>query len=608
MKEIDIAAVERAVHGRAPGRVAVLLGALGQLESGLPVANVRTPQEGYTRLAAAVAAVLLDRQAVLSRQERLQLIFHNTITGNLFAASAFHDSAFALEVLRVPDPDADLLERQLALLHLDTPADVDVQALLALPAPLGLMCAINFVATRPVLTAHGEQRRDEVIARAGLLENLELPPVMTCLALAGNAWMNCSYSSAPGKHALKAALNTVMRNLLARLRLRAPALPEVRTSKARPVILVAAEVIHEQHVQYRYFGQYLRQLRTRFELVLVTPKSQLSPAIPELFDRVFTFESNTNVYLPEVLKFIAATAPDIIFWPSVGMARWGPLLANLRLAPIQMTALGHPASTFSDVIDYYLTEEGYVGDPALFSETLLLLPDDSLRFETPAWRGPARPRVRSADADPVIIAIPSNSLKLNPTFLATLARIKAGAARRVEFRLFPNCAPMEAAALQEVVSETLGEATVYPWLAASSYLEALNACDMVLSPFPFGGLHSTVDALRHGLPVVAWEGAEPHSRTDSLILRRVGMPERLICRDTETYVAMAISLIDDPAERLKMGAAALACDVDGKLFAPRGAPLRTEVADAVWAAYTHHEALMASSQKVWRLESLRELG
>ncbi len=605
MSAIDLPAIQDAMSRQTPDRAAKVLAAVETLETLQAFTGVQTPFEGYTRLAASLTTVLSDASIVLTPDEAMRLMYCATITANLFAASAFGDAGEALALVRAADLPQSL-DRQIALFSPDVRTRLDIDEIIDLPPPAGLMSALNIVATRPILTAQGEARRDAVLAAAERLKDLDLPPALSALAILSNAWMNCSYSSQPGKHALKPALNQVLRALLARLRFAAPPAPVPRPVRARPVMVVVAEVMHENHVQFRYFGQYLRQLRTRFELVLVTPQTQLSPAVPALFDRVFTFDSMAGDCLSKIVGFILATTPDLVFWPSVGMARWGPLIANLRLAPIQMTALGHSASTFIPAMDYYLTEEGYVGDPDLFSETLLLMPDEALRFEPQPGRRQVTPRARGGDG-PVIVAVPSNALKLNPTFLGILGEIRRRAARPVRFHLFPNGSAMEAAALKAVTDEALGDPLIHPRLSREAYETALNACDLVLSPFPFGGLHSTVDALRLGLPVLAWEGLEPHSRTDSLILRRAGMPERLIVHTTEDYIAEALTLIDDGALRLELGALALARDIDAIFFAQQDEPLRTEVADSVWAAYRHHETIQASGRKAWTLDALGEL-
>ena len=60
----------------------------------------------------------------------------------------------------------------------------------------------------------------------------------------------------------------------------------------RPHPHVAAEAIRVRHVQHRYFAQYLRQLRSRFRLVLVAEASEVGPEVLDLFDAVSTFDTD----------------------------------------------------------------------------------------------------------------------------------------------------------------------------------------------------------------------------------------------------------------------------------------------------------------------------
>ncbi|WP_334162430.1 hypothetical protein [Phenylobacterium sp.] len=577
---IELAPLERAAAGRTPERAALAFAALRALERGELFAAGVQPQDGFARLARAVVEVFGDPGLTLSDGERWTLAFYGSLLNSLFAAAGLWPEAPALFTLDSPHGG---------------------------PAAPDLARALGLIATSPVLTARGAERRERLLAGAGALEDQALPGSLAAITLASAAWMSCSYAAGPAKHALKPVLNRAFRRLLDELGLHDRPPPETRALPDRPTLLVMAEVIQEAHVQYRYFGQYLRQLRTRFRLVLVAPRKELGPAVAALFDEVFTFEPAAADFAPEILGFVARLAPDLVFWPSVGMARWGPLLANLRLAPLQMTALGHSASTFIPAIDYYLTEEGYVADATLFSERLLLLPDASLRFERPPGYVPVAPQVRET-ADPVRVAVPSNVLKLNPAFLEMLGRVRREAARPVQLHLFPNASLLTVSALRAAAGPLLEGAVVYPRLAPRAYLEALNACDMVLSPWPFGGLHSVVDALRQGLPVVAMERPEPHGRTDAMILRRLGMPDWLVARTEDAYLAAALRLIGDDAVRLETSRAALACDVDRVMFGDAATPPGSDVVDLVWAAFRRHEAIQADPRRVWRLADLAALG
>ena len=107
-------------------------------------------------------------------------------------------------------------------------------------------------------------------------------------------------------------------------------------------------------------------------------------------------------------------------------------LSNLRLAPLQLMALGHPATTHSPYIDYVVVEEDYVGDAACFSEKLLILPADALPYVPSAAAQPARPPVLRQNASPVKIAVCATTMKLNPKFLWACADITRKATTPVE--------------------------------------------------------------------------------------------------------------------------------------------------------------------------------
>ncbi|WP_041373037.1 hypothetical protein [Phenylobacterium zucineum] len=605
MGVIDLAGLERAAFNREPDRWAKAVDALrALLQSGAP----STPAEA-ARLATALATIIADPAAPPTVDQFQQALLFRQELETLVRASPLGSLDHVLRAMglqpRGGTPaagavDPQRLAKACLLLTLDSDVEFGPDDLLTLPPELAQTAYISLVGSKPVVSALGAERREAFLDRAEALRPAPLPPTLNHLVALSTAWMLCSYASHPRKHALKAVLNRTLVDLAGRIRIQAPALPAVRTLKDRPRMLVAAEIMHSNHVQFRYFGQYLRQLRERFELVLVTEDTEADPAVRPLFDEVHTFRrAGGGAHLGEIARRMTEAEPDIVFWPSVGMRHWGPLLANLRFAPIQMTALGHSASTFCPAIDYYLTEEGYVSDPALFGERLLLLPDESLVFERSPHYTPVPPDIRET-ARPLRVALPSNLLKLNPGFIALLARIRAAAGRELEFHVFPNVGGSELQAIRQTLERALPGAQVHGLMAYNRYLELLSACDLNLSPFPFGGLHSVIDSLRQGLPVVAMECPEPHGRTDAMLLRRLGMPEWLIARDEDAYVAAALKVIDDDAVRVALGRQALDLDIDRLMFGDATTPLRSEVVDAVWWAYRHHDEVAAADRRVIR--------
>jgi len=484
------------------------------------------------------------------------------------------------------------------LLTLDFKGEFAVDAVFDLPAPWALLKALSLLATFPVLTEAGAERRELLLGAAPRLANLDLPLTWPSIVLLARAWMFCSYASRADRHTIKAALNRIACRALDRLGVRVRTTP--RRLVERPRLLVIAEAIRSSHVQYRYFARYLHQMRRRFHVILAAPSSHLDAAARALAHEVVELDvQGVEDFAPAAAK-LELTQADLVFWPSVGMSPWGPFLANLRFAPLQLAGLGHSASTLIPAMDYYLTEQGYVANSELFSERLLLVPDESLTFEdSPAQVRPSRPSPR--DPERLTIAVPGNALKLNPIFINTLREIDRLSARPIRFIFFPNLRDQQMGGIRKVVRSKLRDAVLMSRQHPNDYLCTLSGCDLALSPFPFGGLHSDIDALCIGIPVVALQGVEPHARTDALVLQRLGLGGRLLAQDADTYVAIATDLIRDDDARVQLSQDILARRPYDAFFAPPPRSLENCVGEAVWAAYRQHDKIGSSNEKVWLL-------
>lgn len=600
----DLATFERAVYSRASNRVDLLAEVLVDLATGMvadhAAAAAAVPDAKLLRLASAIAALMSDPEVEIGPDHYDRMTFVTGDLRRLFQATGFEGTDFILRALSPERISSDLLARRLPLLSLDSELSWPPDFLGMLSPRAAQQTLAHLIATKPVMTPRGQARRDRLLDYAASLPMADWPLSPQHLVLITSAWMLCSYAGTPNKHAIKRLFNASLRGMAEAWGFRDRDMPQKRISKARPRILFASEIMHSRHVQYRYFGQYLRQLRTRFELVLLTELKEVDDPVRSLFDSVLTFERNAPQYLHKIYDMIVDAAPDILFYPSVGMRHWGPLFANLRLAPIQLTALGHSASSFCETIDYYLLEDGYVSDPALFGETVLTVPDESLIFERMPGFVPPAPAIR-ATPDPLRIVLPSNALKLNPNFLAILGRIRAATKRPLEFHFLPNASGLELNTLNRAIQHILPGARVHGMMSYQRYIGLISACDLNLSPFPFGGLHSVIDSLRQGLPVVAMDCPEPHGRTDAMLLRRLGMPDWLIVASEDDYVAAALRLIEDDRLRVALSEQALAIDVGIVMFGDEATPLRSEIVDTLWWLYRNHEAARADGRKLWSL-------
>lgn len=570
-----------------------------------------------TRLASAVGTLFIRPSVLLKDREFLRLMVLSQTIKNIFLASGFQGADHLLRMMGVhgqnelqksAQQQRQVFLKALVILGIDSEIEIDYQWLITTEKKLGSIVYLCLLSSKPITSEIGHRRRESLLGMSDRLHAF-IPKTTDYLVILSNAWMQCSYADQKNKHKIKSVLNAYLRDWLFEIGCKDSEINGPRVISARPRMLVAAEVMHSTHVQYRYFGQYIRQLRNKFRLILVTEKNQVDGYVRELFDEVLTFERKSDPgYLIEVRDLMASSKPDMVFWPSVGMRHWGTALANLRLAPIQFTALGHSASTFSTQIDYYVAEEGYVKGAEYFGEKVLKIKDSSLRFErSPHIDDEYRPTGRQKSNEVVTVALPSNLLKLNPRYIQTLRRIVAKVGRAVAFKVFPNVGGVELMTTRRVLQEALPNVTVFDVLPYNAYLNLLGQCDLNLSPFPFGGLHSVVDSIRLGVPVIALEGEEPHSRTDAMIIRRLGMPEWLITHSVEEYETIAFRIITDRDLLLQLQTAASSIDVDKEIFGDGTTRMGDEFERAVSWIYKNHEAAQSVDKRVFSEADWRDV-
>ncbi|WP_395488902.1 glycosyltransferase [Cedecea davisae] len=378
-----------------------------------------------------------------------------------------------------------------------------------------------------------------------------------------DVYMHCSYADLPEKHAIKGSLNYHLRKSLHKKGLSdITSLPPVRE---KPVMLVVLEWFNSGHSIYRTHSSTLRAARAQF----VTHGVALPDTTDEITRGVFDEFTQVNYgsSVAEIVELANKIKPDVIYFPSIGMFPLTILLTNLRLAPLQVMALGHPATTNSAFIDAVLVEEDYLGDPGCFSERVVALPKDCLPYVPPAnikipeiiWPKPKR--------DKIHVAVCASIMKINPGFLHACQRIQADSKRMIEFHFLVGFSHgLMHLALEKAVHNYLPDAKVYAQLGYNDYLGVINSCDMFINPFPFGNTNGIVDTVRQGLPGVCLTGPEVHEHIDEGLFNRLDLPAQLVTRSVQEYTDMVIKLIDDTVLRNRIARHIMNINPDNVLF------------------------------------------
>ena len=382
------------------------------------------------------------------------------------------------------------------------------------------------------------------------IENLNNVPS----AISHDVYMHCSYDIAENKHWVKKALNQVIRRHLLQGGWTDRDVTKLGERNGKPVMVVLLEHFHSSHSIYRTHSTSMIAARERFYLIGVG-NDAVDEAGKAVFDEFHVLEGSNVVSKLDHLKAICEkNGAAVLYMPSIGMDLTTIFASNTRLAPVQVIALGHPATTHSDFIEYVIVEDDYVGSEKCFSEQLLRLPKDALPY-VPSALAPQHVEYRLRENPEVVnIGIASTTMKLNPYFLAALKAIRDRANVKVHFHFaLGQSSGVTHPYVERFIKSYLGnDATAHPHAPYDQYLRILHNCDMMVNPFPFGNTNGIIDMVTLGLVGICKTGAEVHEHIDEGLFKRLGLPEWLIANTVDEYVERAIRLAENHQERLEL--------------------------------------------------------
>ena len=373
-------------------------------------------------------------------------------------------------------------------------------------------------------------------------------------AISHDVYMHCSYDIAENKHWVKKALNQVIRRHLLEGGWTDRDVTKLGERNGKPVMVVLLEHFHSSHSIYRTHSTSMIAARERFHLIGVGNEA-VDAAGQAVFDE-FHLLKGDNIFskLNELKEICEKNGAAVLYMPSIGMDLTTIFASNTRLAPVQVIALGHPATTHSDFIEYVIVEDDYVGSEKCFSEQLLRLPKDALPYVPSALAPQSVEYYLRENPEVVNIGVASTTMKLNPYFLSALRAIRDRANVKVHFHFaLGQSMGVTHPYIERFIKSYLGsDATAHPHAPYDQYLRILHNCDMMVNPFPFGNTNGIIDMVTLGLVGVCKTGAEVHEHIDEGLFKRLGLPEWLIANTVDEYVERAIRLAENHQERLEL--------------------------------------------------------
>lgn len=318
----------------------------------------------------------------------------------------------------------------------------------------------------------------------------------------------------------------------------------------------------DSHVAYRCMGPLLEGLRERgapvFQPVATTtgaPVGRAAAWAEQSYQVNFDGRQHFLVDGTRLADALAACDLELLVYPEVTPSNCSVWLATQRLARVQVMGYGVPVTSGSPNMDYMLggADVEPPGAERNYAEQLVLLPGFGVSTLEPPT--PSAPRSRPDDDGALRLVSTATHRKLKAPLLRAWGAIldRPGAS----MDLFPAMRPRDLALQVPAMGAALGEAAdvrLHPLVERQVILDTLVEADLYLDTYPFGGFNSLVEVLACGVPFVTLEGDQARNRFGAAMLRRVGLPEFLVAKDYDGYVAAARRVLDDAGLRRELRA------------------------------------------------------
>lgn len=250
---------------------------------------------------------------------------------------------------------------------------------------------------------------------------------------------------------------------------------------------------------------------------------------------------------------IASDDLDFLFYPEVGLTVASRWLSLRRLARVQAMGYGHPVTSGSPAMDYFIGGRE-IEEPARaarnYRERLVLIPGlgcGAVEPPRPVWR---RQRSHEVDGE-VRFTSAATYHKADPRMLAAWGQILEGSPRGTHLRWLPAMPEEGLGALRRELSGVLpaDRLELVPLLSRDRCLLELQEADIYLDSFPYAGFNSVMDALCLSMPVVTYGAERSYAACGAALIRRLNLPELLIAHSESEYIEAARRLALDPILR-----------------------------------------------------------
>ena len=268
------------------------------------------------------------------------------------------------------------------------------------------------------------------------------------------------------------------------------------------------------------------------------------------------FERADNVVLPssshdELVPLLYKSQYDMILYPEIGMSNAIYYLSMLKLAPIQIAIIGHPETSGSKAIDYYISWKNFhnINPKDQFSETVIQLENLPICYDYPKMLDKANKSLKELGLfrkNMVLFSIPMTLFKIQPEFDEVIKRIiMANKNHMVLMVCCNNIEKLIAKRLKSFLSSQQMDQLIFSeQFSHSDYFSLLKNSDVVLETFPFGGGNTVLHSMAAGTPVISMRGNQLKGAFGTGFYDWIG-EHRFSVNTVDEYIDLAIKVAND---------------------------------------------------------------
>ena len=361
------------------------------------------------------------------------------------------------------------------------------------------------------------------------------------LRIAHSVYFQCTYLDYPDKHKIKKSINLATQRFLQakqrdfkRLKASAPAeLPDIEIDSSKPKLAILMDFMRLGHAMLRVWGPWINALRRKFNVVIFVSTELCDQKLEKDYPNIVTFMN-----LDEMVQVFQSYNPEMLIMPSVGMAPFTIFAANMRLAPVQMMGLGHPATSMSSYMDFvYGDPHGY--DQQAFPNDKFVADAIPFRFAQKLAREKFEELAKQNDKPKmerrIEVSIVGAVQKMAAPFINLLKELETESDFDITFTFHLDSLGFDSLYLQRYFQNKFKSVRFHGWQKYEDYIQSIASADIVLNSFPFGNTNTIIDTLLLGKPCIGLYGVEPAAKAESYVLEILGMDDNFVAKDKEDY-------------------------------------------------------------------------